>query len=142
MRERERERSVVLREGRETGARGDVYMAAGSRARGIRRQLEAGRTRSRGAEKTEARGASERENRRVVEDDGADGWVPRVSEGRGSGGSLGRSDRTIGAGLAGLTRDGPGGGGEKGACELGRKEEEGEGRKEIRPRADSNPEMI
>src|SRR5438105_5003141 len=45
----------------------DVYMAAGSRARGIRRRLEAGRTRSRGAEKAEARGASERENRQAVE---------------------------------------------------------------------------
>src|SRR5438105_11098863 len=106
MRERERERSVVLREGRETGARGDVYMAAGSRARGIRRQLEAGRTRSRGAEKTEARGASERENRRAVEEgDGADGWVRGVSRGRGSGGSLGRLARRLGRLRRGMGRE-------------------------------------
>jgi len=43
-------------------------MAAGSCASRDRKRLEAGRTRSRGAEKAEARGASERKNRRAVEE--------------------------------------------------------------------------
>ena len=71
----------------------------------------AGRTRSRGAEKAETCGASERRNRSTVEDDGADGWVPRVSERRDAVISIGRfgptdrgGRRGVGPGRAGRPR--------------------------------------
>ncbi len=62
------ERALGVRVGKETRARGGVYMAAGSCASRDRKRLEAGWTRGRGAGKAEARGASERKNRRAVEE--------------------------------------------------------------------------
>ena len=71
---------------------GGVYMAAGSCASRDRKRLEAGRTRSRGAEKAETRGASERRNRERLQTKLTSG--PGVSaEGRRHGG-FDRSVRT------------------------------------------------
>ena len=69
------------------------------------------RARFRDAEKAGARCTSERRNRSAVEDDGADGWVPRVSERRDAAISIGRfgptdrgGRRGVGPGRAGRPR--------------------------------------
>jgi len=102
-----RERALGVRVGKETRARGGVYMAAGSCASRTRKRLEVGRTRSHGAEKVEARGPSEPKNHRAVEDEGADVWARGGSE---RGGAARPSDpRATARRWAGGRAGGPGG---------------------------------